>query len=105
MAGTLGRPASSEEINPIIEEIKQDQELWALILDRELEREHFQKLARELGKPRPDLEPEAFPPIKRPTADEAILEFLKRRYGRNDRPLASQIALRLGVQARHALGL
>ena len=87
-----------EVIDPIVEEIKKDSTLWELALERERESIKIQELAARLHK-RPDLEPEAFPELTRPTLVEAILEFLEKRYGKKEHLLAVQVASNLRQHA------
>jgi hypothetical protein len=93
-----------EVVEPLVDEVQNDPQLWALLRDRELERKELEVLAQRLGK-RYDLEPEAFPPLKRPTNVEAIASFLEKRFANGDNLLAAQVAGVASVRARHELGL
>jgi hypothetical protein len=104
MPGRLVRSYPSEIVEPFVDEVQKDPELWAILLDRELERNELEDLGTRLGK-RHDFEPEAFPPLRRPTNIEAISEFLKKKYSRKDLLLVSQIAGIAAVRARRELGL
>jgi len=93
-----------EVVEPLVDEIQNDSQLWVLLLDRELERKELEVLAQRLGKSY-HLEPEAFPLLKRPTNVEAIASFLEKRFANSDNLLAAQIAGVASVRARHELGL
>jgi hypothetical protein len=69
-----------EQVEKLVAIIRQDQELWQKLKDRELEGESRFAAARAQGK-WPDLHAQELPPAMRPSWNELLNEFLKTQYG------------------------
>jgi hypothetical protein len=96
------RPA--KVVDRLIEEIKEDRELWAQILDRELESKKIDDLAKARGK-NPEWDWGAFPEPKYPTRLQLINNFVECVLGKADFELGSQLEAAIRPYAKRELGL
>jgi hypothetical protein len=69
-----------EQVEKLVIIVREDQELWQKLKDRELEGESRYAAARAQGK-WPDLHEPELPPVMRPSWSELLIEFLKTQYG------------------------
>jgi hypothetical protein len=93
-----------ECLDSFIEAVKNSQELWSLILDREIGTREMDELTQSLGL-RCSMAPDQYPDLSEPTKLQAIEDFVKNRLGKSDTELAAQIAEALRPYARRELAL
>jgi hypothetical protein len=93
-----------ERFDSFIKAVKNNQELWSLILDREIGTREMDELTQSLGH-RCSMAPDQHPDLSEPTKLQAIEDFVKNRLGKSDTELAAQIAEALRAYARRELAL
>jgi hypothetical protein len=93
-----------ECLDSFIESVKNNQELWSLILDREIGTREMDELTQSLGH-RCSMAPDQHPDLSEPTKLQAIEDFVKNRLGKSDTEFAAQVAEALRPYARRELAL